>query len=697
MKILQILPEMNVGGVERGTLDLAKYISAHGHQSLVVSNGGGLVVLLEAQGTKHYKLPVHRKNLWTMFECVSALEKIIRNEKVDIVHARSRVPALIAYLACRRTGVDFLTTCHGYYSQNIFSHVMGWGKLVIVISEIIGRHMIDHFGVQPENIRLIHRSVDIDKFNFRARQPGGSSFVVTIVGRITPLKGHVYFLKAMAKVLRQLPYVRVRIIGDAGPGKQAYKESLLLLTKRLGIEDRVEFMGNRSDIPQLLSESDVLVLSTVTQEAFGRVIIEAQAVGVPVIATNVGGVVDIVEHEKTGLLVLPKDPDSLAAAIVRLANDRKLGDVMAVEARRRVEQKYTLDKMALSTLAVYDELKDSLNILVIKLSAVGDVILVTASLKALRDKFPRARICCLTGRESAVILHNCPFVDDVIVYDHKEKDRGIPGFWKLTERLRKYRFDKIIDFQNNIRTHLLAFFCMPQASYGYRNKKLGRLLSHGIPDDAQNVPPVAHQFIILKDLGIVYSDKVRLQLWPRTDDLAYARDFFQSEWIDQKNHKIVGINISASARWETKNWPLKTMAECCDLLAADNIRVVITGMEKDKSAAGKLVKLAKSRPALMVGKTTILQLTAVIKYCSVYVTSDSAPLHIAAAMKVPVVALFGPTDPMRHLPPADKLKVMRKELPCSPCYGTKCKLGTRICMNDITAYEVYLEVKKFML
>jgi ADP-heptose:LPS heptosyltransferase len=99
----------------------------------------------------------------------------------------------------------------------------------------------------------------------------------------------------------------------------------------------------------------------------------------------------------------------------------------------------------------------------------------------------------------------------------------------------------------------------------------------------------------------------------------------------------------------------------------------------------------------MVGKTTILQLTAVIKYCSVYVTSDSAPLHIAAAMKVPVVALFGPTDPMRHLPPADKLKVMRKELPCSPCYGTKCKLGTRICMNDITAYEVYLEVKKFML
>src|SRR3989339_141298 len=119
MKILQVLPEMNVGGVERGTLDLAKYISAHGHQSVVVSNGGSLVPLLEAQGTKHYTLPVHRKNLWTMVECMNALEKIIREEKIDIVHARSRVPAWIAYAACRRTGVDFLTTCHGYYSRNI--------------------------------------------------------------------------------------------------------------------------------------------------------------------------------------------------------------------------------------------------------------------------------------------------------------------------------------------------------------------------------------------------------------------------------------------------------------------------------------------------------------------------------------------------------------------------------------------------
>ena len=98
----------------------------------------------------------------------------------------------------------------------------------------------------------------------------------------------------------------------------------------------------------------------------------------------------------------------------------------------------------------------------------------------------------------------------------------------------------------------------------------------------------------------------------------------------------------------------------------------------------------------MFGKTTILQLAAVIKYCHVYVSSDSAPLHIAAAMRIPAVALFGPTDPGRHVPPADKIKVIRKEMPCTPCYSTKCKLGTQACMKDITANEVYLEVKKFM-
>src|SRR3989338_8541264 len=114
MKILQILPELNVGGVETGTVDLAKYLVDHGHRSVVVSSGGELVPELEAAGTKHYKLPVHKKSLWTALKCVKALRAIIIEEKADIVHARSRVPAWIAYFACRGTQAAFITTCHGY-------------------------------------------------------------------------------------------------------------------------------------------------------------------------------------------------------------------------------------------------------------------------------------------------------------------------------------------------------------------------------------------------------------------------------------------------------------------------------------------------------------------------------------------------------------------------------------------------------
>ncbi len=237
---------------------------------------------------------------------------------------------------------------------------------------------------------------------------------------------------------------------------------------------------------------------------------------------------------------------------------------------------------------------------------------------------------------------------------------------------------------------------MPQASYGYNNKKFGRLLSHGIPDDLPQMPPVQHQFNVLKEIGVRFNDKIRLELWPRPDDVAYARELLQGEWIDEEHHNVVGINISASERWATKNWPMKSIAELCDLLAADNIRVLITGMEKDKACAKEIAARAKSRPSLVVGKTTILQLSALIGLCDVYVTSDSAPLHIAAAMKTPVVALFGPTDPRRHIPPADHLTVIRKVLECSACYSTKCKPGTHACMKDINAREVYGEIKKFL-
>jgi len=697
MRILQILPELNVGGVETGTVDLAQYLTEHGHAAIVVSSGGPLASELEKMGIKHYRLPVHQKSLTTIWKSIQGLKKIIEDEKVDIVHARSRVPAWIAYFACRDREAQFLTTCHGYYANHFFSRVMGWPKLVIVPSEIIGKHMITTFGVSAQNIRLIPRSVDLKKFQIpRPSGPGQSEFVISIVGRITPLKGHLYFLKAMAKVVRSIPYVKIWIIGDSPRQKEAYKRELKTAVRRLGLSGHVEFLGTRHDIPELLSKTDVVVLATVTHEAFGRVILEAQAAGAAVVATRVGGVVDVIDDGATGLLVPPRDPDSMAEAVVRIWKDRKFAQSLIREAQKKLEAQFTLERMATKTLKVYQELLKSLNILVVKLSSVGDTVLVTASLRALREKYPWARISCLVGRESQKVLQGCPTLDEVIVFDGEREDKGPFGLLRFSRKLRARKFDKVIDFQNNRKSHLLSFLSFPKESYGY-DRKWGFLLRHRIRGSpARTRGPVEHQFQILKMLKIDCPDYPRLELWPSIKDQEYVQSLLDSEWLGNAQN-IVGVNIAASRRWETKNWPLEYIARLCDVLSEKNIRVLITGLPDDKEAARQLLKLTKSKPAVFVGKTDIPQLASLIKRCKVFVTPDSAPMHVAAAVGTPFVAFFGPTDPNRHLPPAEKCVVLKRELPCSPCYSSRCLIKTHECMRDILPEEVAERIEKLIV
>lgn len=690
------MPELRVGGVETGTVDFAKYLREKGHHAVVVSNGGVLVQELAIAGVTHYTLPVHKKSLRSILSCIKSLRDIILTEKIDIVHARSRVPAWIAFFACRKTPAEFLTTCHGYYSKHLFSAVMGYSKLIIVPSQVIGRHMVDDFKVPAQNIRCIPRSVDLQRFNtLREEKSKNAQPVISIVGRITPLKGHIYFLRAMAQVLRKMPQAKVWVIGDAPPGKETYREELQVLVRRLGLSDCVEFLGTRQDVPQLLAKTDLLVMSSIVPEAFGRVILEAQAVGVPVVATSVGGVVEIIDHEKTGLLVLPKDSEAIAQACLRILTDKKFARQLVVQARQKLESKFTLRHMADSTIEVYQELLKSLRILVIKISSVGDVILITASLKALRQKFPQARICVLVGEASRKVLQRCPYVDELIVVDFKERDRGVRRLWQLGRKLLQYKFDKIIDLQNNTRSHILSFLSFPKESFGFKRGRFGFLLTHPVVKINNNLPPVEHQFQILNQLGLTYAKDNLLELWPSAKETENAMRLLESEWVGS-NTTAIGINIAASLRWTTKNWPIEFIARLCDILAAKNIRVIVTGIDKDKELAKKLSTLTKTKPAILIGKTDLMELAAVIKQCKVFISPDSAPLHIAAAMRVPVIALFGPTASARHMPPAKTAIIMEKKPPCAPCYSTQCKVKTHICMRDITPEQIAAEIYKII-
>ena len=163
----------------------------------------------------------------------------------------------------------------------------------------------------------------------------------------------------------------------------------------------------------------------------------------------------------------------------------------------------------------------------------------------------------------------------------------------------------------------------------------------------------------------------------------YIDDFLNSQWLSV-NQKIVGININASVRWFTKSWPLARVIKLCEELAQRDIRVIVTGTQDDLSQADTLMNTLKNVPIINAcGKTTVNQLACLIKRCNVYISGDSAPLHIAVSMDTPFVALFGPTDPARHLAPAKDYILIKKDLPCSPCYKSKCK--TKKCMKLITA------------
>ncbi len=685
MNILQILPELESGGVERGTIDLAEALIKEGYKSVVVSAGGRLVKDLEATSSRHYTMPVHRKSLFSIIWCIGKLKAVIEKENIDIVHARSRVPAWIAFFAALGTKADLITTCHGYYSKHVFSSIMGWGKRVIVISQIIGRHMMHNFGVRKEKIRLIYRGVDLNEFKFQKRElmPVKPKKTIGIIGRITPLKGHVHFIKALPSIISEFPQARALIIGEAPESKRQYLRELKMLVEELSLSDKVEFVGNVKDVSSILKKLDILVLATTTQEAFGRVVIEAGAVGVPVVATKVGGVVEIIEHEKEGLLVEPANAHEIAAAALRLLKDEKLTIECIRNLRKKVEDNFSLDVMVRKTIEEYKDVVNKKRILIIKLGAFGDAILITPSLRALRNKFPTAQIEVLIKNEFKDVLQLCPYIDDIIIL----KGKGLFEIMKNIVAISHKSFNLSVDFQNNRLSHLIAYAAGIKQRFGFRNKKLGFLLNRGIKDSIKNCDPVTHQSQVLKTLDIEDDIDKRLELWLSVHDESNVHEFLKHSWLSE-GQMLIGINALGSPRWVSKAWMLESYARVADMLANKfNARIVFTGTAHSKGDIDEIIKHTHCKPVNAAGKTSLMGLSALIKRCSVLITVDSAPMHIAAALKVPFVALFGPTDPIRHLPFAEKSALIRKELFCSGCYSPKC--FRKNCMREITVEEVY--------
>ncbi len=686
MHILQVLPNVELGGVERGVLDLANGLIRRGHRVTVVSNGGALVGPLTEVGAMHVTMPVHRKSPWAIAALIPELSRLIETMGIDIVHARSRVPAWSAYAAARRTQKPFLTTCHGFYKPHPASSVMTWGRTVIVPSQVLGRYLMDRFRVPAERLRVIPRGVDLSQFVFQeARTRGQEPWRVGIVGRLTALKGHVIALRALQLLVQQRLPVRLCVIGDAPSSKPQLRVTLQRLAYALGVAESVEWWGTRHDVPACLASLDVLIAPSTYPESFGRSLIEAQAVGTPVVASRLGAFAEILEDGVTGLLVPPGDFVALAEAVRRFIDDEPLRQRIIHAARRRVEAEFTLERMVTETEAVYQDCVKRPRIVIWKLGALGDAVLATPSVREIRHQYPEASIALVAGASVAELFVRSPYLNDVIVYDAKRRDRGWRGFRRVLRRLRRERFDYSIDLQNSRATHLLAWLAGVPVRAGY-NRRWGRLLNRAVTLPRAPMDPVSHQHQLLREAGF-HPNGTALELWPSPDDEARATQVLQRLGYDATK-PLIGIHPGGSPRWKTKRWGLDRWASLCDRLQEQGAQVIVTGTDAEAAFGEILTRTTCQAPLVAIGQTSVLELACVLRRCQAFVTSDSAPLHVAAAVGTPTVALFGPTDPARHVPAGAPIRVVRHPVFCSPCYSSRCRTLTHACMKRIRVDDV---------
>ena len=372
MSILQVLPALNTGGVERGTVDIAAALSRNGIPSFVASSGGKLVSRLSHVKTKHFCIAsLKKKNIFTVILNAFRLARIIRANNIKIIHARSRIPAWSAYMAAKMTNCKFVTTFHGTYNigfpkclKRKYNSVMTKGIKVIAVSNFIKKHILDNYKVDSSKIKVIHRGVDLDIFGDE-KVPGqrlvdtkkklpipDDRFIITMPGRVTPWKGHLIMLKALKNL--KTKDVCCIIVGDITQKPRYYRE-LQQFIKEHKLEEKVVFTGDVRDMPAIYKLSDLIVAPSVEPEAFGRIPIEAQAMGKIVIASNIGGFTETIIDEKTGFLFKSGDTKALANLIERVIRiPLKVKKKMSKDAVENAK-KFSLDKMQDTTIQLYQE------------------------------------------------------------------------------------------------------------------------------------------------------------------------------------------------------------------------------------------------------------------------------------------------------------------------------------------------------
>lgn len=367
MTVLQVLPALRGGGVERGVLEVAKGLVDAGHRSLVISAGGPMVQHLVDAGSEHFEMPVGSKSP-TAIACISRLRRFLIEQCVDVVDYHSRLPGWVTLAAWKSLPNAkrpvLISTLHGLHSTGLYSSVMCRGQWVVAVSETVRGYIAKNYSFAANNrLRVIHRGVDtadfprhfqpdaawLDKFRSEHQQLHGRK-VISIVGRMTRLKGHVDFLNLLRGLLDRGQPVHGLIVGGFDRKKESYNQSVLEKIDTLGLQEHVTVLGQRSDLKELYSVSDCVVSLSKTPESFGRTVAEALSSGVPVVGYDHGGVSEILTSQFPVGRVAFEDIDQLID---------KTEWVLTNPCRSMINANpYSLDLMLRRTLELYAETLD---------------------------------------------------------------------------------------------------------------------------------------------------------------------------------------------------------------------------------------------------------------------------------------------------------------------------------------------------
>ena len=370
--VVQVLPALNQGGVERGTIEIAESLQKAGIPNYVVSAGGKMVAELEKMGIEHITLPVQTKNPFRIWLNSYRLEKILKEKQAGLVHVRSRAPAWSVKWACHRLNLPFIGTFHGLYGMNPeslkkpYNRVMTQGRVVIAVSAFIQQHLMRDYRIPEQHIRLIPRGAVINKFNpekitstqidafANEYQIPRDKPIITLVGRLTRIKGHMIVLDA----LKQMKHQDITVLFIGGNPKGDYNTELQSKLADLPQNITVKiFAVSGDEMPLVYALSDVLVQPTLVPESFGRGIAEAQAMGRIVIASNHGGAVELIQDGRTGFLSPVSDSRTLAGILDKVL-DMPQSERQKIEqaATESVRTNFSIQKMCDRTIAVYKEI-----------------------------------------------------------------------------------------------------------------------------------------------------------------------------------------------------------------------------------------------------------------------------------------------------------------------------------------------------